>query len=154
MKKRPNPLHPAARKRRGQPRIKVYQIHCKACQCRYALAYAGKVTYCLNCQSDQIEVASRSRNETPAERAQRNRRTTAHLIDFGIRFISGMFGFQVPPHFNPGPPPYLGRDKANGLETELLKEGYRKLATKYHPDKGGDPEKMKELNRLKERLGL
>ncbi len=40
----------------------------------------------------------------------------------------------------------------------LMDAGMRILAgmfaIKYHPDKGGDVEKMKELNRLKERLGL
>jgi hypothetical protein len=75
----------------------------------------------------------------------------AHLLDFGLRFVSGIFGFDVS-GFAPQPPPRNG--KPSPLEAELLKEGYRKLAVKYHPDKGGDPEKMKELNRLKEKLGL
>jgi DnaJ-class molecular chaperone len=38
--------------------------------------------------------------------------------------------------------------------TEILREGYRKCAMKYHPDQGGDPEKMLELNRIKRELGF
>lgn len=40
--------------------------------------------------------------------------------------------------------------KVLGLErnatTEQIKDSYRELAKKYHPDVGGDPEKMKEIN--------
>jgi hypothetical protein len=39
-------------------------------------------------------------------------------------------------------------------QRELLKTAYRYLAKQHHPDKGGDPEQMKELNDLKERLGF
>jgi len=39
--------------------------------------------------------------------------------------------------------------------TEMLKEGYKRCAMKYHPDhEGGDPVKMLELNRIKKELGL
>ena len=37
----------------------------------------------------------------------------------------------------------LGIDKS-ATQNEI-KKAYRKLAIKYHPDKGGDPEKFKEL---------
>jgi DnaJ-class molecular chaperone len=35
---------------------------------------------------------------------------------------------------------------ANGASEEDIKKAYRKLAMKHHPDKGGDPEKFKEIN--------
>jgi len=38
------------------------------------------------------------------------------------------------------------------LALEIIKAGYRKLSTKYHPDTGGDVGKMQELNNLKEKL--
>lgn len=37
-------------------------------------------------------------------------------------------------------------------EMKLLKEGFKLLAMKYHPDKGGDSEKMSMINNLKERI--
>ena len=141
------------RRKRPRPGIKIYQIHCKACGKRYELSWTGEVKFCSFCSSDQISKAVRERRETPAERDERKRHETAMSIDAGMRLINGIFGFpmQAPPNgFHPTPPAGIQSD----LETELLKEGYRKLATKYHPDKGGDPEKMKELNRLKDRLGL
>jgi hypothetical protein len=163
MKKRPNPAYQGpkspkqprkrTRSRANHGEITVYQIHCKACSKRYELAYTGEVKFCVYCSSDQIEKSLRRRKETPVERAQRK-------MEFNLRFasivgnvISSLFGpgpFQQQPPFQP--PPRNGKPSA--LEAELLKEGYRKLAVKYHPDKGGDPEKMKELNRLKEKLGL
>ena len=36
----------------------------------------------------------------------------------------------------------------NGLTPEEIRTLYRKLAHKYHPDKGGETEKMQELNRI------
>jgi len=38
------------------------------------------------------------------------------------------------------------------LLAELVSAGFRALAMKYHPDRGGDPERMVRLNRLMERL--
>jgi hypothetical protein len=38
------------------------------------------------------------------------------------------------------------------MAKELFKAGYRKLATKYHPDQGGSKEQMQELNELKSTL--
>merc|ERR1719265_2379496 len=39
----------------------------------------------------------------------------------------------------------------NATEPEI-KKAYRKLAVKHHPDKGGDPEKFKEITRAYEVL--
>lgn len=153
----PRPSKLPKRPRRGphQSTITVYQIHCKACEKRYELAYTGEVKFCIYCASDQIEKSVRTRAETKEERAERNRLLNAAMLTTGLRIIGGLFGFDA---FTPpgafAPPPHLNSKPKSALEAELLKEGYRKLATKYHPDKGGDPEKMKELNRLKERLGL
>lgn len=44
----------------------------------------------------------------------------------------------------------LGVDK-NASEEEISK-AFKKLSIKYHPDKGGDPEKFKEINHAKEVL--
>ena len=40
----------------------------------------------------------------------------------------------------------------NELFQEVLKEGFKKLSKRYHPDSNGDNEKMKILNSLKERF--
>lgn len=39
-----------------------------------------------------------------------------------------------------------------GAGTDEIKKAYRKLAVKHHPDKGGDPEKFKEITRAYEVL--
>lgn len=44
----------------------------------------------------------------------------------------------------------LGVDKSADAKT--IKKAYRKLAMKHHPDKGGDPEKFKEINAANEVL--
>ncbi len=41
---------------------------------------------------------------------------------------------------------------SNPLKDELLKAGFKQLAKIYHPDNGGDANKMKELNQLMEEL--
>jgi hypothetical protein len=139
------------RRARRQSTINVYQIHCKACGKRYELAYTGAVKFCIWCASEKIEKSIRTRAETNAERAQRKAEFNLHFLNMVGSVINGLFGFAGPRLV----PPRNGHSKpSSALKAELLKEGYRKLATKYHPDKGGDPEKMKELNRLKEGLGL
>ena len=139
-----------ARRRTRTVFVKTWKVHCKACEKRYEMAWAADVKYCSFCASDQIDKFHGARQETPAERAQRNREMNAHMIDAAMRFLGG-FMFGAPsPHFAPIP----NGHKPSELEVELFKEGYRRLAAKYHPDKGGDTEKMKELNRLKDRLGL
>jgi hypothetical protein len=153
-KPRPN-KRPKQRPRRGprQSTITVYQIHCKACTKRYELAYTGEVKFCIYCASEKIEKSLRTRAETNAERAQRKAEFDLHFLNMVGSVLNGLFGSFAPhPGFAPQPP--RNGKPSSALEAELMKEGYRKLATKYHPDKGGDPEKMKELNRLKERLGL
>merc|ERR1719420_1197466 len=39
-----------------------------------------------------------------------------------------------------------------GASEPEIKKAYRKLAVKHHPDKGGDPEKFKEITRAYEVL--
>lgn len=138
------------RRKRPSPGIKVYQIHCKACGKRYELSWTGEVKFCSFCSSDQIAKAVRERRETPEERAAREQQQAAFWVNAIGGVLGSVFGFQALPNY----PAQPNGHKPSELEQELLKEGYRKLATKYHPDKGGDPEKMKELNRLKDRLGL
>lgn len=38
------------------------------------------------------------------------------------------------------------------LLAELIRSGYRQMAMKHHPDVGGNPEVMRKLNALMERL--
>ena len=40
----------------------------------------------------------------------------------------------------------------NDNERKLLKEAFKMLAMKYHPDRGGDTEKMAAINNLKEKI--
>jgi len=45
----------------------------------------------------------------------------------------------------------LGVDK--GASPDAIKKAYRKMAVKMHPDKGGDPEKFKEIQKAYDVLG-
>src|SRR3989344_4306686 len=45
----------------------------------------------------------------------------------------------------------LGVQKKSGKEE--IKQAYRKLAHKFHPDKGGDEKKFKEINEAYQVLG-
>lgn len=111
--------------------------------------------YCIWCASDQIKVSIRMRKATtPEERIQHDLAAGLRTARLVAELFAGLFGFHPNPNdWTPQQPPGM-RPPNNELEAELMKEGYKKLAMKYHPDKGGDPEKMKELNRLKEKLGL
>ena len=42
--------------------------------------------------------------------------------------------------------------KISEKERKLLKEAFKMLAMKYHPDRGGDTEKMAAINNLKEKI--
>lgn len=46
-------------------------------------------------------------------------------------------------------PLLLGQD---AITRELVEAGYRALAKKFHPDLGGDLQKMQELNRVMEKI--
>ncbi len=159
---RPNPAYrdpkPPKRKRvrrRSKPiMVTVQQVYCKSCRRSFELNLAGSAVFCIWCRSDKIQKSIKTRRENPAERKRREFEMNARFINAGFRLIAGLFGFRPDPGFDPQPPPPPGIRNGSALEAEFLKEGYRKLAQKYHPDKGGDPEKMKELNRLKEKLGL
>lgn len=45
-----------------------------------------------------------------------------------------------------------GNTSYNSKEMKLLKEAFKLLAMKHHPDKGGDNETMAEINNLKEKI--
>ncbi len=169
MKMRPNPQYPGStkprHKRRPKPRpgmITVQQVHCKDCKRSFELYPQAPALFCIWCRSDKIQKSVKTRRETPTERKQREAEMTARMMNAGFRLLEELFGFRtVPADYEPRPAPevnngnsYRSSNAGSALEAELMKEGYRKLAQKYHPDKGGDPEKMKELNRLKEKLGL
>ena len=44
----------------------------------------------------------------------------------------------------------LGVDR--NADTKQVKKAYRRLASKHHPDKGGDPETMTRLNNARDLL--
>lgn len=48
--------------------------------------------------------------------------------------------------------PYSVLGISTGSSKEDIKKAYRKLAMKYHPDKGGDPKKFQEINNAYEEL--
>lgn len=43
-------------------------------------------------------------------------------------------------------------DSEKTIAEKIIKKGFRGLAVKYHPDTGGDKQKMQELNRIKDKL--
>lgn len=43
---------------------------------------------------------------------------------------------------------------SDDMMKELLKAGYKSLSKKYHPDRGGDADKMVQLNNLKDKYGF
>ena len=45
-----------------------------------------------------------------------------------------------------------GYSNYNEEEKKLLKEAFKLLAMKHHPDRGGDTEKMAAINTLKEKI--
>merc|ERR1719226_52490 len=47
---------------------------------------------------------------------------------------------------------YKALEVEKGASEPEIKKAYRKLAVKHHPDKGGDPEKFKEITRAYEVL--
>jgi DnaJ-class molecular chaperone len=63
--------------------------------------------------------------------------------------LQGMMG-KMP--FQVAETPYrvLGLDPS--ADDDLVKLAYRTLSRKYHPDKGGSPEKMAEINRAYESI--
>jgi len=168
MRQRPNPArkYPSAKKDRPRRKrvsrrphpilVTIQEVHCKDCRRKYELHPLNPQSaarFCIWCRSESIQITAKTRRETPAERSQRETEMTGRLVNAAMHIIGGLFGGFVPPPEEVTQQPPSIRN-GSPLEAELLKEGYRKLAQKYHPDKGGDPEKMKELNRLKDELGL
>eukprot|EP00420_Gonyaulax_spinifera_P027234 CAMPEP_0197900842 /NCGR_PEP_ID=MMETSP1439-20131203/50047_1 /TAXON_ID=66791 /ORGANISM="Gonyaulax spinifera, Strain CCMP409" /LENGTH=150 /DNA_ID=CAMNT_0043521775 /DNA_START=48 /DNA_END=497 /DNA_ORIENTATION=- len=86
---------------------------------------------------------------------------------FGGGGGGGGFPFPGMDDMGDGPPRGGRRSKANVDTTKFyklldvekaaseadIKKAYRKMAIKHHPDKGGDPEKFKEITRAYEVLG-
>jgi DnaJ family protein A protein 2 len=78
-------------------------------------------------------------------------------------FFGGFPGFGGGSDFEDSPDPSGGDADTNALyeclsveknaSQDEIKKAYRKLAVKFHPDKGGDPEKFKEINAAYEVLG-
>jgi hypothetical protein len=134
------------RKRVKRPRSYAWLVDCLNCKKHYGMESAAAIKVCIFCKSDEIV----KRPETLEERQRRVAEDRARSFNMFGRLLNGLFGI---PLFG-GHPSINGTGPKSELEAELLKEGYRKLAQKYHPDKGGDSEKMKELNRLKEKFGL
>lgn len=71
-------------------------------------------------------------------------------------FFAGVMGtlFDGPPPRHTQPIPKAPAPDPKNIATykEILREGYRSLAKKYHPDAGGSDEQMKQLNGVMENL--
>ena len=92
--------------------------------------------------------ATRKKSST---RKKRKQKTANGLWDTLLGHLFGEHTSWEPPRFYPDPPPAQSFDE--GLLQEILREGYRTLAKRYHPDlEGGDAAKMTELNRIKAEL--
>ncbi len=130
--------------------VTVQEVHCRACKRKFELIPDAPANFCIWCRSDNIQSNAKTRRETPAERKRREFEMNARIISAGLNLFAGIFGIPLNGHSQGS---QISKPEST-LEAELLKKGYQEMAKKYHPDKGGDPEKMKELNRLKEKLGL
>lgn len=75
-------------------------------------------------------------------------------MNFGDFFSGGFHGGHAQPEREEADTSklyeVLGVDKS--ADAKAIKKAYRKLAIKHHPDKGGDPEKFKEINAAHEVL--
>ena len=50
--------------------------------------------------------------------------------------------------------PYATLGVSRNSTEDVIKKAYRKLAKEHHPDKGGDPEKFKKINKAYEQIQL
>ena len=76
----------------------------------------------------------------------------APLREFFAGVMGTLFDGPPPRHTQPIPKAPTPDPKNIATYKEILREGYRSLAKKYHPDAGGSDEQMKRLNGVMENL--
>ena len=157
---------------RRRARAREYRIYCR--DCKKTAIFTGaflKPERCVLCGGDQIETARKKKGERGPN--------GAYFFDGGAGFAGAssgpfdprliqMFADALANLFGGGPfRPFTsaftgGRGgihvappaPMSDLEKELRRDGYKACARRYHPDHGGNAEKMVELNRLKDKLKL